>query len=41
MKIKYKKIFLKSEKNFTLAEKLKAQGWRVILSAWDYILIEK
>jgi hypothetical protein len=37
----YKRIDLKSEADFKKAERLHAQGWSVILSGADYILMER
>jgi len=41
MKRKYKRIVLKSVKDFVIAERLQTQGWKVILSGFDYVLMEK
>jgi hypothetical protein len=41
MKRNYKRIALKSAKDFQKAEKLQTQGWKVILSGFDYVLMEK
>ena len=39
--LQYKRVELKTEKDYTKAEKLQAQGWKAILSGFDYILMEK
>jgi hypothetical protein len=41
MKLKYKRLPLNSEADFSTAEKFQAQGWRVILLGWNYVLLEK
>lgn len=41
MKLKYKKLNLKSEKDFKTAEKLKDNGWKIIDVGIDNILMEK
>jgi hypothetical protein len=38
---KYKRIPLKCEADFVIAEKWHSKGWTVILSGIDYVLLEK
>ena len=41
MKKQYKKLRLKTKKDFTIAEKYQVNGWKVILVGIETILIEK
>jgi hypothetical protein len=41
MKLKYKKLRLKTIKDFKKAETLQARGWKPILIGIDSILLEK
>jgi len=41
MKYNYKRIDLKTKKDFNRAEKLQENGWYIILIGIDYLLFEK
>jgi len=41
MKYNYKRIDLKTKKDFDKAEKLQEDGWYIILIGVDYLLLEK
>jgi hypothetical protein len=41
MKYQYKRVELKTEKDFKVAEKLKENGWRIIGSSIFAIIFEK
>jgi hypothetical protein len=39
--LQYKKVDLKTVKDFKKAERLQAQGWKPILAGFDTVLLEK
>ena len=41
MKYNYKRIELKTKKDFDRAERLQLQGWYIVLIGTDYLLFEK